>query len=60
MLQKKSEEKDWSDQKVQELEGALGLAMQSIKYMDARIQALHKYKHTKGRSKDSPNSVGGG
>ena len=60
MLQKMSEDKDKIDQKVRELERKLGLAMQSIRDMDARIPALIKYKHTKDRSEDSPNSVDGG
>ena len=40
MLQKRNEDKDRSDQKVRELEGSLGLAMQAIRDMDAKIQAI--------------------
>ena len=40
MLQKINEDKDRSDQKVRALKGSLGLAMQSIRDMDATIQAL--------------------
>ena len=40
MLQKMNEDKDKNDQKVPELEGSLGLAMQSIRDMDAKIQAM--------------------
>ena len=53
MPQKMYEDKAKSDQKVQEQEGSLGLAMQSIRDMDARIQALIISK-TKVDSKTAP------
>ena len=40
MLQKMNDDKDRSDQIVWELEGSLGLVMQSIRDMDAKIQEL--------------------
>ena len=40
MLQKISDDKDRSDQKVREMEGSLGLAMQAIREMDAKIQVM--------------------
>ena len=39
-LNKINDDKDKSDQKVQEMEGSLGLAMQAIRDMDAKIQMM--------------------
>ena len=39
MLQKLNETKDMSDQKVRELEGSLGLALQSIREIKTKLQA---------------------
>ena len=58
MLQKMNEDKDRSDQKVQELEGSLGLAMQSIRH--GCQDPNDEYKPAKGRFEDSPDSVNGG
>ena len=40
MLLKMNKDKEKSDLKVEELEGSLGLVMQSIRDIDARIQVL--------------------
>ena len=37
---KMNEDKDRSDQRVQEMEGSLGLAMHAIRDMDVKIQAM--------------------
>ena len=39
MLQKLNETKDMSDQKVRELEGSLGLVLQSIREIKTKLQA---------------------
>ena len=59
VLQKINDDKDKSDEKVREMEGSLGLAMQAFRDMDAKIQAMSR-KPAKSRSEDSSNSVKGG
>ena len=40
MLQKINNDKVWSDQQVQEMEESLGLLMQAIRDIDAKIQVM--------------------
>ena len=39
-LQKMNKDKDMSDQRVREMEGSLGLAMQALRDMDTKIQGM--------------------
>ena len=61
MVQKMNNDKNRGDHKVWEMEGSLGLVMQALRDMDAKIQAMSiNQPKPKGRSEDSPDSVHGG
>ena len=44
MLQRLNDDRDKSDQRTRELEGSLGLALQAIQRLDARVQASETCK----------------
>ena len=51
MLKQRSKERDRTDQKNRELEGSLGIALQTIKRLEARVQAEEMDKAREGRRK---------
>ena len=53
MLQRLNNDGDKSDQRSRELEGSLGLALQAIQRLEARMKA------SEGRSKESPSGING-